>query len=105
MGLYSELLLIDLCILQSRVAFLFFFFFFSPHHPDVGSCLSIAGVGLVFGHLRVQLMALVLPSLFAPLYRWNLRVVVTNRLISSLFVRTSEADNGLFLGLKFNPPR
>lgn len=86
MGLYSELLLIDLCILQSRVvflpSFLPFFLFFSSH-SEIGSCLSIGGVGLVFGHLRVQLMALILPSLFAPLAYGNLRVAVANLLISS----------------------
>lgn len=67
------------CCLPSFLSF--FLFFFS--YPFIGSCLSIAGVGLVFGHLRVQLMALILLSLFAPLAYWNLRVAVANRLISS----------------------
>lgn len=61
MGLYSGVI-IDRS-LHHAVACCLSFFFYS----DIGSCLSIAGVGLVFGHLRVQLMALVLPSLFPPL--------------------------------------
>lgn len=68
-------------MLSSFLPFFLSLSFFS--HSVIGSCLSIAGVGLVFGHLRVQLVALILPSLFAPLAYWNLRVAVANHLISS----------------------